>query len=119
MTNPGQEAAEDKYISLEEAGQLLETDVHEIEKLVTDGQLNAFKLGDKVLRLRKDQVSELKAKWRIEGELFAPEAPEHHAPKEIKAGFFDGFRDFIRFNDFYIASAVIVAALFYLILSSQ
>jgi excisionase family DNA binding protein len=117
--NPQEQQAEDKYISLEEAEQLLETDVHEIEKLIADGHLTAFRLGDKVLRLRKDQVSELKAKWRIEGELFQPEAPEHHAPKEIKAGFFDGVRDFIRFNDFYIASAVIIAALFYLILSSQ
>lgn len=116
--NPQEAHAEDKYISIEEAGELLETSVREVEKLVTDGKLSAFKIGDKVLRLRKDQVSELKAKWRIESDLFAQES-EHHAPAEIRSGLFDGLRDFVRFNDFYIASTMIIGVLFYLILSSR
>ena len=100
---------------------MLEAGEAEVHKFISDGRLHGYKIGDDILRLRKEQVSELKAKWRIEeGGLFPPPTSEHpHAPPVSHAGVFDRARDFVYFNDFYIVSAVVVAALFYLILSSR
>jgi excisionase family DNA binding protein len=111
---------EDKYISVEEACGLLETTEAEIENLVRDGKLHAFRIGDRYLRLRKDQVSEIKARWRINRELF-PEAGAGGAhileAERPEAG--ERFRDWLYFNDFYVASGLVIAALLALILSSQ
>ena len=109
----------DKYISLDEACRLLETDQAELDALVKKGKLHAFRLGDKVVRFRKDQVSEVKAKWRINRDLFGTENQATHLFSAGKAGFADQIRDFVYFNDFYIISFLIIAALLYLILSSQ
>ena len=116
------ENEKDKFISLEEACELLETAQPEVEALIRQGKLHAFKIGDSVVRFRKDQVGEIKAKRRIASDLFAPEpgdAARRPVQTAIKANFADHFRDFFYFNDFYILSAVLIASLLYLILSSQ
>ena len=111
------DSADNKFISLEEAGELLETGIDEVQKIIAKGVLNAYKIGDKVLRLSKDEVSELKAKWRIEADLFQEPVPVAHPAG--RAGGMDRVRDFLYYHDFYIISSAIIAALFYLILSSQ
>lgn len=114
------EEAQDKFISVEEACQLLETSGDEVQQLVRDGKLTAFKIGERYLRFRKDQVSEIKAKWRINRNLF-PDASSAQAHVLIagKPSRLERIRDFFYFNDFYIVSSVIIATLLYLILSSQ
>ena len=111
------EQEKDKFIGLEETCDLLETDEKEVHELVRVGKLHAFKIGDQYLRFRKDQVSEIKAKWRIHRELF-PSGEDPHVLSD-KASGGEHLRDFLYFNDFYIVSAVAIAALLYLILSSQ
>ncbi len=109
----------DKYISVEEACRLLEIDQAEIDGLIKNGKLHAFRLGGNVLRFRKDQVSEVKAKWRINRDLFSAEKQAPHLWKAGQSNLVEGLKDFLYFNDFYIVSSLIIAALLYLILSSQ
>ena len=111
--------SKDKYISLEEACRLLETTDEEVHELVRVGKLNAYKIGDRYLRLRKDQVSEIKAKWRINRELFPANGRAAHVLVADRPGPGDRLRDFLYFNDFYIVCSVFIAALLTLILSSR
>ena len=110
----------DKYISVEETCRLLEINDEEIQHLVQNGKLHAFKIGERYLRFRKDQVSEIKAKWRINRELFPDQETEHsHVLVADKDSWFDYLKDLWYFNDFYIGCCIILAALLYLILASQ
>jgi excisionase family DNA binding protein len=108
---------EKNYISVEEAGEFLETSDEEVQHLIEDSILHAFKIGEKVIRVRKDQVSELKAKWRINRELF-PENQDanRHILVVDRPRLKDRLRDFFYFKDFYILSILLVAVLIYLIL---
>jgi len=119
MTESHLDSEKDKYISMDEACRLLETDQSEIENLIGTGNLHAFRLGDKLLRFRKDQVSEIKAKWRINRDLFSSAESRQHMLSAGKSGWMDSVRDFVYFNDFYIVCFLIIAVLLYLILSSQ
>src|SRR3989344_8417885 len=107
---------EDKYISIEEACSLLGTNEKEVEELVARGMVHAFKIGGQYIRLSKEQVSEIKAKWRINRELF-PETHESlkHVLEVAPTPLWDRLRDFWYFNDFYIISLAVIAALLFLI----
>ena len=108
------------YIGVEEACRILETTDEEIQQLVRQGKLHAFKIGERYLRFRKDQVSEIKAKWRINRELFPARGSERaHILVVDKPGLSERVKDFLYFNDFYIISISVIAALLCLILSSQ
>lgn len=111
---------QEKFIGIEEAGELLEASGAEVLDLVKKGRLHAFRIGDQVLRFRKDQVSEIKAKWRINRDLFPDD--KHVPPHVLNLGretAADRVKDFFYFNDFYILSAALIAALVVLIISSQ
>lgn len=114
------EPEKEKYIGIEEACELLETGEPEILDLVAKGKLHAFRIGDQYLRFRKDQVSDVKAKWRINQDLFPDERHlKTHRLSLGREGWTDRVRDFFYFNDFYVLCAGVIAALLYLIVSSQ
>ena len=117
---PDQVVEEDKYISIEEACQLLETNEKEVEELVSKGMVHAFKIGGQYIRLHKEQVSEIKAKWRINRELF-PEIHESlkHVLAVDRSSAWERLKDFWYFNDFYMISLAVIAALLFLIFSAQ
>jgi hypothetical protein len=110
----------DNLIGLDEASRILELTEDEVGELITDHQLMAFRIGDNIVRLRKDQVWEFQSKRRIEAGLFPDDRDKHtHDNVEFKATFQEIARDFVYYNDFYIICALIIAALLYLILSSH
>ena len=120
MDGNKQDTIDGTYISFREACELLETGTDEVRQLVDKGILHAFKIGGQHLRLRKDQVSEVKARWRINRELFPGQGKiERHVWMLEKISLFERIRDYLYLNDFYIASTFVVAALIYLIISSK
>ena len=111
---------EESLIHLREASKILGISKRDIEVLIHDHRLTAYHLGDHVVRLRKDEVWELLSQARVSAELFPVDREIHHnVPVTIQGSAVDRVRDFFYFNDFYIISFVIIAALLYLILSSQ
>ncbi|MCA9395877.1 MAG: hypothetical protein KC649_01800 [Candidatus Omnitrophica bacterium] len=110
----------DSFIDIDEAAVILELDLEQVQKLVEKRKLTAFQLAEGMLRLKKDEVWELKTKIRIDADLFPEDREIHqHQPVVVKGSIFDPIRDFFYFNDFYILSLVVVSLLFYLILSSN
>ena len=106
--------------SLTRAAEILELSQQDVHRLIQDRKLTAFKIGDAYLRFQKDQVYSLEAKNRINAELFPEERMMHHNVSTIKkATIVEKVRDYFYFNDFYILSFLVLAALLYLILSSQ
>ena len=119
MTQQAEEIDEKNLISLEEAADLLETNKKEVHQLIDGGQLNAFRIGGEFVRLRKDQVSEIKARWRINRRLFAEPSEDQHLLNIDKPSLLDGIKDFFYFNDFYIGSFILIALFIFLIFSAQ
>jgi len=78
MSEIVQEHGEKNLISLEEAADLLEADTSEVHQLIDGGELQAFRIGGEYVRIRKDQVSEVKARWRINRELFPEQSETKH-----------------------------------------
>ena len=124
-------------MTIREVAEYLEITEEEVKRLVDAGEIMAYKIGGSFLRFRKEQVDAVKNEI---DEVEAKE-PEHakavHDPKarqvhtysdlerEIKRRepavrrydytAVERMRDFFYFNDFYIVSFIIIAALAYFI----
>ena len=110
----------ESYVSIQEASEILAMSHGEIHELIQERKLIAFKIGDEYLRLRKEQVYDMEAKNRINAELFPEDRTIHQNVSTVKnATVVEKVRDYFYFNDFYILSFLVIAALLYLILSSQ
>mgnify|MGYP001573494871 CR=1 FL=1 len=97
MSNP--------YITIREAAQMLHVSEKIVLDLVENQKLKAYKIADKFLRLNRAEVAALGHTGQIE----VDEVPQPYT-------FGERIRDFFYFNDFYIASLGVVAALLYWIL---
>lgn len=97
MSNP--------YITIREAAQMLHISEKAVLDLVESQKLKAYKIADKFLRLNRAEVVVL----QHSGQVDVDEAPQPYT-------FGERVRDFFYFNDFYIASLAVVAALLYWIL---
>lgn len=75
--------------------------------LVDEGKISAYKIGGQYLRLSKEQIVELK-----NSHLVAEENIQH------KYSAAERIKDFFYFNDFYIASLIIIALLIYIIFTA-
>lgn len=93
-----------QYISVREAAQILSISEKKIMDLIEDRQLQAYRIADKFLRLKRVEVITLRNAGSVEKEnnIFA------YTPLER-------LRDFFYFNDFYIFAALIIASLLYII----
>lgn len=108
------------YLGTKEAAALLEIGEEELRALVKKHQIPSHSVAGAFLRLKKNEIEELKIKWRIERELF-PKQEQYfsHANVVKKAGFFEKIGDFWYFNDFYILCSILILLLLYAILSSH
>mgnify|MGYP000884978740 CR=1 FL=1 len=114
------QVADESFISLKDAAEILELPEPEVEDLINHHKLTAYQLGDKIIRLRRDQVWEFQSKARISAELFPDDRRKHHnAPALAPPNPIERAIDFFYFNDFYIISFAAIGILLYLILSSQ
>ena len=94
----------DNLLSSEEVRRYLELRDGDLDRLIQTGRLHAYKIGGAFLRFRKDEILTLKQ--------------EFQSGKKIKLSvpWFARVLDFWRFNNFYILSLLLIAALFYFLL---
>ncbi|HNX68862.1 MAG TPA: helix-turn-helix domain-containing protein [Candidatus Omnitrophota bacterium] len=89
-------------LTFDEVKNYLEAEQSEIEKYIRDGVLHAYKIGGVYIRFRKEEVLNLKYDVLL---------------KKKKVGtsisFGQKLWDFWRFNNFYIISVAVIAALVY------
>ena len=127
-------------LNIKEVAAYLGVSEEEVKRLVDIGEMPAYKIGDSFLRFRKEQVDAVKSEisdvekadpGRVDIRLDPKGHPTHPftelerdvkkrepAVRQYDYTFAEKIRDFIHYNDFYIASAVIVAVLLFIILSS-
>ena len=111
---------EDRYLHVHEAAEILDVSEEELWGLVHQHKVPTHNIAGAFLRFRKEDIEELKNKWRIERELFP--SPARFFPHEGQLAhnsFREALRDFWYFNDFYVLCSVAVVVLLYFIISSQ
>ncbi len=120
MDSQRQDRLEDRYFDIHEAAEILEVNEEKLWDLVHQHKVPTHTIAGAFLRFRKEDIEELKNKWRIERELFPARAhfsiPENKVAISSSMG---SLRDFWYFNDFYVLCGVLVLALVYFIVSSQ
>jgi len=114
------EYLEEQFLNVHEAAGLLEISEQELWDLVHQHKVPTHNIAGAFLRFKKEDIEELKNKWRIERELF-PKRERYFAHRSTvrPAHFMENLRDFWYFNDFYIICSILVVVLLYLIISSQ
>ncbi len=83
----------EKFLGVERTG---------IEKFIKDGHLHAYKIGGVYVRFRKEEVLHLKY-----------DVLSKNVKTNTKISFWQRLWGFWRFNNFYILSIIIIAALIY------
>ena len=84
----------------------------DVEQLVRDGKLTAYKLGGQFLRFRPDQVEGLKGTVALRARA---EAVQTVAPRT----WVDRLKDAAYFYDFYLISAVLLAGLILYLVAAE
>ena len=127
-------------LNIKEVAAYLGVSEEEVKRLVDIGEMPAYKIGDSFLRFRKEQVDAVKSEVsnvekvdpdRVDVKLDSKGHPTHPftelerdvkqrepAVRQYDYTFAEKIQDFIHYNDFYIASVAIVAALLFIILRS-
>lgn len=111
----------EKLLSIKEVADYLRVSEEEVKRLVDVGEIPAYKIGGTFLRFRKDQIEAIRTEIsEVEEERGAGPYNGPSRQAEPPAAAYDytfGERviDFLRYNDFYIASFVIIAVLMYFI----
>lgn len=90
-------------LSLEEVKNFLELSQADLEKHLKNGRLKAYKIGGTYLRFRKEDVLTLRSELLPKKNRGASSSPAGRVA------------DFWRFNNFYIISILLVAAIIYVI----
>ena len=94
----------EKLWTAAEAARYLDINESDGEGMVRDGKLTGYQLGGQYLRFRPDQVKSLKGKVSLRQARAA-------APSEHPESWSQQVREFVYFYDFYLVSAVLMAAL--------
>lgn len=101
--------SEEKLLTVREVSLILGISERAVLDLAENGTLPAYKIGGVYLRFRKEQIQEYRKRFII---------PSDKGRTRIKNySFGDRVADYLYFNDFYIASAIIVALLLVVIFS--
>ena len=96
-----------QYISVRETAQILGVSEKKVMDLVEEKKLQAYRIADQFLRLKKSEVLEIKNA----GQVAADSVPQAYTAAEKMA-------DFFYFNDFYLISGVVIVLLLCLILNT-
>lgn len=94
----------DQYISVRETAQILGINEKKVMDLIENKELEAYRIANQFLRLKRSEVLELQTTGSVVNETI--EFP--YTRKER-------IRDFFYYNDFYITSFFVVLALIYII----
>jgi excisionase family DNA binding protein len=129
----------EKLLTIQEVARYLKISEEEVKRLVDIGEIPAYKIGGTFLRFRKEQIEAIRQEISSFETKESPQSlsatqvgpreygrhPYTDLEKEIKRRepvsrqydytFFERLRDLWYFSDFYIVSALIVAAVVYII----
>lgn len=93
-----------QYISVRETAQILGITEKKVMDLIEERKLQAYRIADKFLRLKKVEVLSLRNTGFV---------PQENLKIEYTSS--ERLQDFLYYNDFYILSGLIIAALLYVI----
>ena len=93
-----------QYISVRETAQLLGISEKKVMDLIEGRKLQAYRIADKFLRLKKAEVLGLRNTGHV---------PKEHI--QIAYTSAERLRDFFYFNDFYLISLLMILLLLYVI----
>jgi len=96
-----------QFVSVRETAQILEISEKKVMDLIEERKLQAYKIANRFLRLKKSEVVDL----RNAGEI-AKETVQHAYTSAEKV------KDFFYFYDFYLISAAIILGLLYIIFAT-
>jgi excisionase family DNA binding protein len=93
-----------QYITVRETAQILAVSEKKVMDLIEGGHLQAYRIADQFLRLKRNEVVNI----RSTGQVASENVTHTYTPNER-------VRDFFYFNDFYLIALVIIGALLYII----
>lgn len=93
-----------QYITVRETSQILAVSEKKVMDLIEDGRLQAYKIADQFLRLKRNEVVNM----RTSGQVICENVIQTYSTGER-------VRDFFYFNDFYLMAFVIIGILLYII----
>lgn len=110
----------EKLIAIQEVSILLGISEQEIKKLVERGDLPAYRIGGEFLRFRKEQIEAIRDGVPGHVAIPTPKAiPKKLPVKKQDLAYsqsrLDRILDFFYFNDFYIASLVVIFLILWVI----
>jgi excisionase family DNA binding protein len=93
-----------QYITVRETAQILAVSEKKVMDLIESGHIQAYKIADQFLRLKRNEVVNIRTTGQVVSE-------------SVAHGYTSGerVRDFFYFNDFYLAAFIIIAVLLYII----
>ena len=93
-----------QYITVRESAQILGVSEKKVTDLIEGGQLQAYKIADQFLRLKRNEVMQI----RTSGQVVSENVKHDYTGLEK-------IKDFFYFNDFYIFSFIAILILLYII----
>ena len=94
-----------QYITVRETAQLLGISEKKVMDLVEGGKIQAYRIADQFLRLKKAEVVNLQTSGHVVAEIV-----------QFKYTAAERVKDFLYFNDFYLLSVILISVLLYIIL---
>ena len=111
---------QERYLDIHEAAEILDLGEPELWDLVHRHQVPAHTIAGAFLRFKKEDIEQLKIKWRIERNLFPKRQVSFaHESTVGEVNPAEKLKDFWYFNDFYIVCSALIVALLYFIAASQ
>lgn len=109
----------DRLLTPQEAADYLGIDIKKFESLVKENKIPHYKIAGKFIRFSEQELSKFKAKL-LRGKLERTEATEREGPTGSKPSidkldYKTRIVEFLKFNDFYILSSIIIIILLYYI----
>ncbi len=93
-----------QYITVRETAQILAVSEKKVMDLIESGKLQAYKIADQFLRLKRNEVANILST----GEVVSENISHSYTPQER-------VRDFFYFNDFYLVALIVIGVLLYII----
>lgn len=97
-----------QFISVRETAQVLGVSEKKVMDLIDEKKLQAYRIADKFLRLKKSEVLSL----RSSGSIVKETLPINYTTSEK-------IKDFFYYNDFYLFSLAVILGLLFVIFYSQ
>ncbi len=94
----------DQFITVRETAQLLGVTERKVMDLVEEGKLQAYRIANQFIRLKKGEVESIRSGGKVVSEV-----------TQLGYTKAERIQDFLYFNDYYIISGVFILFLLYVI----